>query len=204
MRHRRIPDETVRRLPLYLRSLLLLKDAGERRISSKNLADRLGTNPSIIRKDLSHFGDFGTPGVGYHIETLIERLRSILKLTKVRKAALVGAGKVGSALLGYPGFAGYGCEISAVFDIDPRKIGRKLGGVLVEDAAKLGNLKARDIRCAIIAVPSQAAGPIAAHLVDAGVGGILNFAPCHLDVPRRVKVVNVDIAMELGSLQYYI
>jgi redox-sensing transcriptional repressor len=204
MRHRRIPEETIGRLPLYLRSLLLLKEAGERRVSSRALADKLHVNPAIIRKDLSHFGDFGTPGVGYYIETLIDRLRSILKLHKLRQAALVGAGKVGAALLNYPGFAGYGFEIAAVFDNDPRKIGRKLGQVTVEDVSKLGSIKARDIRLAIIAVPASAASRVADGLIEAGIGGILNFAPCHLEVPRRVKVINIDIAMALGSLQYYI
>jgi redox-sensing transcriptional repressor len=203
MQHKKISDETVGRLPLYLRSLLLLKEGGERRVSSRGLADRLHLNPAIIRKDLSLFGDFGTPGVGYYIDTLIDRLRTILKLHKLRKAALIGAGKVGSALMNYPGFAGYGFDIAAVFDSDPHKIGTRLGRVTIENVSRLGSLKNKDIKLAIIAVPSPAAGPIARRLVKAGIGGILNFAPCHLDVPRRVKVINIDIAMALGSLQYY-
>jgi redox-sensing transcriptional repressor len=189
---------------LYLRNLLLLKEKGERRISSKSLADRLHLNPAIIRKDLSHFGDFGTPGVGYVIENLIGHLRTILKLNKVRKAALIGAGKVGSALLNYPGFENYGFKIAAVFDNAPSKVGTRLGEVTIEDISQLRTLKSKDIKLAIIAVPSVAAEEIARNLVKVGVGGILNFAPCHLDVPRRVKVINIDIAMELGSLQYYI
>ncbi len=204
MQHRRIPEETIRRLPLYLRNLLLLRDKGQQRISSRDLADRVHLNPSIIRKDLSHFGDFGTPGVGYSVDKLILRLRKILKLDKTRKAALIGAGKVGSALLNYPGFENYGFKIAAVFDNSPNKIGRRFGEVTVEDVAKLQSIKSKDIKLAIIAVPSPAAEEIARSLVKAGVGGILNFAPCHLDVPPRVKVVNIDIAMELGSLQYYI
>jgi redox-sensing transcriptional repressor len=204
MRRRRIPEETIRRLPLYLRTLLLLKDKGEQRISSKGLADRLYINPAIIRKDFSLFGDFGTPGVGYLISTLIRRLRTILKLHKVRSAALVGAGKVGSALLNYPGFEGYGFKIAAVFDNDPRKIGLRFGCVTVKNISSLATLKGKNIKLAIIAVPASAAAAIARGLVKAGIGGILNFSPCHLDVPRRVKVINIDIAMELGSLQYYV
>lgn len=204
MRHRRIPEETVRRLPLYLRHLLLLKNEGERRISSKGLADRLHLNPAVIRKDLSQFGDFGTPGVGYRIDTLIGRLRTILKLNKVRKAALVGAGKVGSALLNYHGFENYGFKIAAVFDNSPQKVGKQLGTVTVEDVSRVHTLRSRNIKLAIIAVPSQAAEQVGRDLVKAGIGGILNFAPCHLDIPGKVKVINIDIAMELGSLQYYI
>ncbi len=189
---------------MYLRNLLLLKEKGERRISSKGLAERLHLNPAIIRKDLSHFGDFGTPGVGYVIETLIDRLRTILKLNKVGKAALIGAGKVGSALLNYPGFENYGFKIAAVFDKAPDKVGTRFGEVTVEDISRLHTLRSKNIKLAIIAVPSPAAEEVARSLVKCGVGGILNFAPCHLDVPRRVKVINIDIAMELGSLQYYI
>ena len=204
MRDRRIPEETIRRLPLYLRSLLLLKEEGHRRISSKELAERLYMNPAIIRKDFSHFGDFGTPGVGYSIDTLIRGLRAILKLNRVRKAALIGAGKIGSALLNYPGFEGYGFRIAAVFDNAPGKVGTKLGDVVVEDISRLPTLKNRKIKLAIIAVPSRAADAIARDLVKAGVSGILNFAPWHLDVPQRTKVINIDIAMELSNLQYYI
>jgi redox-sensing transcriptional repressor len=204
MLHKRIPDETVGRLPLYLRSLLLLKEAGERRISSKALAGRLAINPAVIRKDLSLFGDFGTPGVGYHIDTLIDRLRTILKLHKLRKAALIGAGRVGTALMDYPGFASYGFDIAAVFDSDLNKIGTRLGHVRVRNVSRLGSLRAKGIKLAIIAVPAAEAETVAHRLVKAGVGGILNFAPCNLGVPRRVKVINIDIAMALGSLQYYI
>lgn len=204
MLHKRIPDETVGRLPLYLRSLLLLREGDERRISSRALAGRLGLNPAVIRKDLSFFGDFGTPGVGYHIDTLIDRLRTILKLHKLRKAALIGAGRVGTALMDYPGFASYGFDIAAVFDSDSHKIGTRMGHVRVKNVSRLGSLRAQGIRLAILAVPATAAETVARRLVKAGVGGILNFAPCNLDLPRRVKVINIDIAMALGSLQYYI
>ena len=203
MKTRDIPEETIRRLPLYLRNLLLLKDIGKHQISSHDLASRLHVNPAVIRKDFCHFGGFGTPGVGYSIDTLIGRLRTILKLQKVQKAALVGAGRVGAALLNYPGFESYGFEIAAVFDNDPSKIGSRLGGVTVQNISRLGTLKARNVRLAIVAVPASAAERVAHELVKAGIGGILNFAPCHLDVPQTVKVINIDIAVELGSLQYY-
>ena len=126
MRYRRIPDETVRRLPIYLRGLLFLSRQGRQNVSSRNLADFLSVNPAQIRKDFSYFGDFGTRGVGYNVETLIREIKKILRINIVHKAALVGVGNLGLALLAYPGFAVYGFDIAAAFDNNPKKIGRKV------------------------------------------------------------------------------
>jgi len=203
MRYRRIPDETVRRLPLYLRGLAYFAQRGESRVSSSSLAEFVGVNGCKIRKDISHFGVFGTPGVGYDVANLTRQVRKILKLTSARKAALVGVGNLGSALLAYPGFATYGFDIVAAFDSDRRKIGRTVNKVRIEDSAALGTLRRRRINLAIIAVPAGAAQDIAEGLVRAGVKGILNFSPCYLNVPRNVKVVAIDIATELARLPYY-
>jgi redox-sensing transcriptional repressor len=203
MRYHKIPDETVRRLPIYLRGLMLSADQGHERISSESLAGFVGVNAWQIRKDLSYFGDFGTPGVGYNIDKLARGIKKTLRLDVIRKAALIGVGDLGSALLAYPGFRMYGLEIVAAFDVDPKKIGRRAGGVEIEDMAKIDGLRRRDISLAIVAVPREAAQTTVDRLVAAGVKGILNFAPCKLVAPRRVKVITLDIAMELARLPYY-
>ncbi len=204
MRYRKIPDESIRRLPVYLRVLLLVSEKGTQNISSRKLADLTHLNPNKIRKDLSYFGPFGTPGVGYNVAELIKQIRAILKLCVERKAALVGVGKLGSALLGYPGFKMYGFEIAAVFDNDPKKIGKRIGNITVEDISSLGGMRKRKINLAIIATPARAAQNIADKLVAKGVNGILNFAPCYLKVPKKVKVITIDIAMELARMPYYL
>lgn len=203
MRYHKIPDETVRRLPIYLRGLMLSATQGREHISSKSLADFVGVNSWQIRKDFSYFGDFGTPGVGYNIERLAKQIKKILRLGVIRMAALVGVGDLGSALLAYPGFRTYGLDIVAAFDVDPKKIGRIVNEVKIENITRIGTLQERGISLGIVAVP-QAAGQFTVDkLVEAGVRGILNFAPCKVDAPRRVKIITLDIAMELARLPYY-
>jgi redox-sensing transcriptional repressor len=177
---------------------------GRRHISSRVLADFVGVNSWQIRKDFSYFGDFGTRGVGYDIEKLAREIKKILRLDVIRRAVLVGVGDLGSALLAYPGFGVYGLDIAAAFDIDPKKIGTTMNGVTIEDSARIDTVKQRDVSLAIIAVPRAAAQLAADKLVAAGIKGILNFAPCKLRVPKRVKVITLDIAMELARLPYYI
>jgi redox-sensing transcriptional repressor len=204
MRYRRIPNETIRRLPVYLRGAIHLSRDGIENVSSNELASLLGVNPWQIRKDFSYFGDFGTPGVGYNIRGLIKHINRILHLDMGHKAALVGVGNLGSALLAFPGFRTYGFEVAAAFDVDKRKIGRKKSGVLIEDISTLGSLDMRGIFLGIIAVPASAAQSVADALVEAGVKGILNFSPRYITVPKRVKVITIDIAMDLARLPYYV
>ena len=204
MRYHKIPDETIRRLPLYLRELQLLMNQGKSNICSSEFAESLGVNPPQIRKDLSYFGGFGTPGVGYDVKKLIHQLRNILNLRSTHKTALVGVGDLGSALLGYSGFSQLGFEIAAAFEVNPKKIGRTKNNVAVEDISKLNTLKRRSIRIAIIAVPTKAAQQIVDKLIEVGVVCILNFAPCYLTVPKKVKVINIDIAMDIARLPYYL
>jgi len=203
MRYHKIPDEAVQRLPIYLRGLLFSSEQGQESISSRNLADLLGVNPWQIRKDFSYFGDFGTPGVGYKVEKLAKQIKKILKLDVGHKAALVGVGNLGSVVLAYPGFRIYGFDIAAAFDIDSKKVGRKVKNITIEDASNLRTLKKRKINLAIIAVPRGAAQETADAVVEAGVKGILNFSPCYITVPKKVKVITIDIAMDLARLPYY-
>lgn len=203
MRYRKIPNETIRRLPIYLRGLLFSLEQGQQDISSRDLADFIGVNSAQIRKDFSYFGDFGTRGVGYNIEKLVKQVKRILKIDVLQKVALVGVGNLGSAVLAYPGFKMYGFDIAAAFDIDAKKIGRKINNIKIEGVTKLSTLKKRGINLAIIAVPREAAQQTAERLVEAGVKGILNFSPCYIMVPKRVKVITIDIAMDLSRLPYY-
>jgi redox-sensing transcriptional repressor len=204
MRYGRIPDETIRRLSTYMRGLVGLFHEGIEKVSSTALAEALHMNPPQIRKDLSYFGAFGTPGVGYEVEKLLNHIKDILKLNNTHSTALVGFGNLGSALLKYPGFSPYGLDIVAVFDDDSAKIGKKINGIEVEDVSRIKDLEKREIRLAILAVPANAAQETTDKLVEAGVRGVLNFAPLYLKVPKKVKVITIDIATDLARLPYYL
>lgn len=192
-------------MPIYLRGAVHLLRKGVQSTSSRELTSLVGGSPWQVRKDFSYFGgDFGTPGVGYEISHLVKHINRILKLDTVHKAALVGVGKLGVALLGFSGFKTYGFEISAAFDIDKKKVGRTVGRVVVEDVSRLPTLRNRGISLAIIAVPGEPAQRIADELFNAGVRGILNFSPCYISAPKRVKIITIDIAMDLVRLPYYL
>lgn len=180
----------------------MLKE-GQKSASSQNLSSLLGINAWQIRKDFSYFGAFGTPGVGYDIEKLVKQVRKILKLNEPKKAALIGVGNLGSAVMSYAGFGIYGFNIAAAFDINPKKIDRKVNNIRIEDVSNLQVLKKRKINIAIIAVPRESAQQTTDALVKAGIKGILNFSPCHIKVPKKVKVITIDIAMDLARLPYY-
>jgi redox-sensing transcriptional repressor len=204
MRYHKIPDETIRRLPIYLRQLLLLYQKGSTNILSEGFSNLVHIAGPQIRKDFSYFGDFGTRGRGYDVKRLIKEIKKILKLESSCNVALIGAGRLGSALIGYPGFKRYGFKISCVLDADKRKIGKKFGDVIVKNASKVDILKKKKIKLAIIATPSDVAQDVTDKLVKAGVNGILNFAPCVLTIPKKIKVINIDIAMDLATLPYYL
>ena len=200
-----IPDQTAGRLFRYLRALSCLAEEGVRTVSSKQLAEACSLTPSTVRKDLSYFGEFGTRGVGYDVEQLIHVTRRILHLDKPMNAALVGVGNIGRALLAYRGFRKEGFHITLAFDSDPRKIGRTIGGVAVEDAANLEDrIREEGIQLGIVAVDVAAAPAVARRMARAGVKALLSFAPCNLKMPGKVKVVCVDLAMELARLVYHL
>lgn len=204
MKYRKIPEETIRRMPRYLRAFSTLETENEGFISSRILAERLHLNPPQIRKDLSYFGAFGTRGIGYPVGPTAEQIRSILKLNITQKAALIGAGRLGTAIAAYPGFSLFGFDIAAIFDNNPDKIGQKIGRCTVENVSDIDSISNRGIHLAILAVPAAAAQICTDLLVNAGVKGILSLSPCYLETPKRVKVISIDLAMELGTLPYYI
>ena len=203
MRYYKVPGEAIRRLPTYLRALWLLSEKGDMTVSSTGLAEFLGIKAWQIRKDFSYFGGFGKRGVGYDIETLTEEIKKILKLDVIHKAALVGVGNLGLVVLAYPGFKKYGFEIVACFDNDPKKVGTRIHGMVVEDMSKICTLRKRDVDIAVLAVPRSAAQQTEDDLIDVGVNGILKFSPGFITVPKKVKVITVDIAIDFARLPYY-
>jgi len=203
MKYHKIPEETIRRMPMYLRAFSILKTEDQETISSSQLAERLHLNPPQIRKDLSYFGAFGTRGIGYPVASTADQIRGILKLDVTQKAALIGAGRLGAAIAEYPGFAMFGFDIAAIFDNNSSKIGTKVGKNVVEDISKISMIRNLDIHLAILAVPADAAQSVVEMLVGCHVKGILNLSPCYLVVPKTTKVVTIDLAMELGTLPYY-
>jgi len=201
-----IPNIVIGRLPLYLRELSRLEaDSDHITTSSHELAERLGISSAQIRKDLSHFGEFGKQGTGYHIHYLIERLTEILHLTQEWPVALVGAGFLGQALASYRGFQRRGFAVTCIFDDDPAKVGRTVGDLVVQDAAEMAaTLRRGGIRIAILAVPAGAAQATADALVAAGVRAILSYAPVSLSVPEGVRVSYSDPVVQLQEMTYYL
>ncbi len=202
---REIPDIVVGRLPVYLRALSRMFHDGQQITSSKELGERLGISSAQIRKDLSHFGEFGKQGTGYQIEFLIQQLQRILKVGEEWEVALVGVGDLGRALANYNGFANRGFRITALFDNNPEVIGTAVNGLTVLDVANLvQEIQARNLKIAMLAVPADKAQAVAGQLVEAGVEGILNYAPINLTVPKRVRVQYIDPVIHLQRMTFYL
>ncbi|MFT0753464.1 redox-sensing transcriptional repressor Rex [Synechococcus sp. RC10A2] len=204
MTETRVPVPTLERLAIYLRVLLDAHEAGIQTVSSQEMEQHSGISAAQFRKDLSYFGEFGKPGVGYSVAGLIACIERILRLDEEQPILLVGAGNLGSALVGYPNFKAHRLRIAAVFDNNFVKIGRPFGDLVIEDIARICEVNARiGARLGIIAVPAHAAQEVADALVEAGVTGILNFAPTILRVPPHVHVRNVSFLQELAVLSYH-
>jgi redox-sensing transcriptional repressor len=200
-----VPDIVIGRLPIYLRTLNLLLDEGREITASQELADKLGISSAQIRKDLSHFGEFGKQGTGYEIKYLREQLRRILKVDREWDVALVGAGDLGHAIAHYGDFDSNGFHIIAVFDSNPRKIGAKMGRFQILDSESTATvIQDMGIQIAIIAVPADSAQQVADTLVEAGVRAILNYAPITLNVPPEVQVQYIDPVVHLQRMTYYL
>lgn len=200
---KRIADSTVRRLSAYLRFLEDFEGRGLSTISSDELARRGGTTSAQVRKDLSFFGSFGKRGLGYSVPELAGRLREILGLGRQWKVVIIGAGKIGAALVAYRGFRQRGFQILAAYDSSAEKVGKSLDGVPVRDISLLEKdlgKEAPDI--AVVTVPSENAQAVVDRLVKAGIKAVLNFAPTQIHVPPDVTLKTVNMAMELESLSF--
>ena len=205
MRNRPIPEATVARLPMYLRSLLdLAEGRGDLTVSSEELARLAGVNAAKVRKDLSYLGSYGTRGVGYDVEYLLYQITRELGLTQDWPTAMIGIGNLGRALASYKGFAERGFRITALFDADDNVIGEEVGGIIVRHIDELKEAVTEEGLCiGIISTPPSGAQEVAEKLVDAGIKSILNFAPSHVNVPPDVNVRKVDLSVELQILSFY-
>ena len=200
-----VPKETAGRLPLYLRRLLIFRESGKEWVTSNELVEDLpGIRSSNLRKDLSFFGDYGIQGRGYNVNRLIDELSKLLRVDRKVEVALVGVGRLGTALLNYGGFENWGFEIGLAFDVTSDLIGSYVGGVRVDNARVMEKkVKARDVKVGIISVPAEEAQSTATSLISAGVTNIANFSAVLLDTPDEVSVSQVDITSTLEVLTFY-
>jgi redox-sensing transcriptional repressor len=200
-----IPRKAVYRLSLYYRVLERLNQNRIETVSSDALAKAAGVKPTQLRKDLTYFGQFGTRGLGYKVESLLAKLTGVLRTTRFQPVILVGAGNLGSALLRYDGFAKEGFEIVAAFDSRPEGAKTDNCKVPIQPVDQMKEfVREHNIKLAILAVPGVAAQEVTNQLVDAGIQAILNFSPLILQVPVHVVVNNVNLAIELENLTYFI
>ena len=200
-----IPRKAVYRLSLYYRVLERLNQNRIETVSSDALAKAAGVKPTQLRKDLTYFGQFGTRGLGYKVESLLAKLTGVLRTTRFQPVILVGAGNLGSALLRYDGFAKEGFEIIAAFDSRPEGAKTDNCKVPIQPVEQMKEfVRGHSIKLAILAVPGVAAQEVTNQLVEAGIQAILNFSPLILQVPPHVVVNNVNLAIELENLTYFI
>lgn len=207
MKYTKIPPATIYRLSVYSRKLASLLEEGSDIISSKKLAQVCGVNSAQLRKDLAYFGEFGVRGVGYYTQNLLQNIKQILGLEKDWLLGLFGVGNLGQALLRYPNFIKQGYRFVAAFDVDPIKTGKVFGrsGPVVSNLADLQQVINREpFQIAVIATPADQAQQVADLAIEAGVKGILNFAPAILQTPPDVVVEQVDFTIRLDSLSYYL
>jgi redox-sensing transcriptional repressor len=201
---RHIPEATVARLPVYLRSLLEVAELKTTTISSERLADLAGVNAAKVRKDLSYLGSYGTRGVGYDVEYLLFQISRELGLTQDWPVVIVGIGNLGHALANYRGFGARGFRVVALVDADQSKVGEQIGDLGVRHLEELPAIAAEEsVAIGIIATPAGAAQDVADRLVQAGVTSILNFAPAVITVPAGVSLRKVDLSIELQILSFY-
>jgi redox-sensing transcriptional repressor len=200
-----IPRKTIYRLSLYLRCLHRLKSNAIRTVSSEALAKAAGVKSTQLRKDLTYFGQFGTRGLGYDVEQLAKMITDLLGTNSLQPVILVGVGNLGLALLSYRGFEPEGFEIVAAFDLDVQRRRNKEVAQPIYPMEKLAEfVRQRGVKMAIVTVPASAAQEVTNTLAQAGITGILNFAPIVLSVPEDVMVNNVNLAIELENLSYFI
>jgi len=201
---RRIPEATVARLPVYLRSLVEVSDGKTTTISSERLAEMAGVNAAKVRKDLSYLGSYGTRGVGYDVEYLLFQMSRELGLTHDWPVVIAGIGNLGAALANYGGFSDRGFPVAALVDADPDKVGDRLGDLTIRHIDDLPAIVAEhQIAIGIIATPAAVAQDVADLMVAAGIASVLNFAPAVVSVPQTATLRKVDLAVELQILSFY-
>jgi redox-sensing transcriptional repressor len=201
----KISEMTTNRLSVYLRCLNELSAKGQRTVSSDTLAEQFHLNSAQIRKDLANFGEFGVRGVGYYTETLRDHLTKILGLDRTHRVAIIGAGRLGTALADYYGFQESNFTVTALFDSEPKKVGKKVNGVPIHDIKSFAAAVKKDkIDVAVIAVPADSAREVLQKVVKAGIRAVLNFAPAALGVGDDVKLKTVDLTTSLESLSYFL
>ncbi|MCQ1945782.1 MULTISPECIES: redox-sensing transcriptional repressor Rex [unclassified Arthrobacter] len=201
---RHIPPASLARLTIYLRALSAMLADGIERVSSEELAEAAGVNSPKLRKDLSYLGSYGTRGVGYDVPYLSGQISAALGLTLNWRVAIVGAGNLGRALAGYPGFGSRGFEVVALFDADPMVIGQEVGWLRISPVDSLEAVLAKTgANMAVLSVPAEVAQDLCDRLVESGITSILSFAPVVLQAPEEVQIRKVDMATELQILAYH-
>ncbi len=204
MRNKPIPDETISRLFPYLRALICLSEKGTDIASSTQLSEICNIKAAIIRKDFSHFGEFGKRGIGYNVYNLLQQIRSILEIQETEKVVLIGVGNIGRALLSYSNFPSEGIMITAVFDNDKKKIGSVINGITIQDINEIEQtIKSENIKICILATPVSETGEVANRLAKMGINAILSFSPCRINMPKNIEVKCIDLSTELARLIYY-
>ena len=200
-----VPDIVIGRLPIYLRGLEHLLDDGVEVVSSQALGELLSVSPAQIRKDLSHFGEFGKQGMGYRIDRLRDELARTLNVDSEWEVAVVGAGAMADALLREGGLRDRGFQIVALFDARAERVGLRLHGLQIQSMQRFPEVVAqRGLRVAILAVPAAAEQETAESIVRAGVQAILSFAPISLVLPPHIQVQEVDTGALLQRMTYYL
>ncbi|MFT9600959.1 redox-sensing transcriptional repressor Rex [Mesobacillus sp.] len=201
----KIPQATAKRLPLYYRFLLNLHSSGKQRVSSAELSEAVKVDSATIRRDFSYFGALGKKGYGYNVNYLLTFFRKTLDQDELTKVALIGVGNLGTAFLNYNFSKNNNTKIEIAFDVDPGKVGSKIGDVAVYHMDDLDKVVVEEgIQVAILTVPSAVAQPITDRLVQANIKGILNFTPARLNVPSSIRIHHIDLAVELQSLIYFL
>ena len=200
-----VPEVVINRLPQYVRILNRLLDDGTRVVSSQQLGEKLQVTPAQIRKDLSYFGRFGKQGRGYSVRDLLDRLRQILGINSPWNVAVVGVGRLGRAILSYPGFNPDGFYLVAAFDLSNKVVGESVGGLVVRSMDELDQVVSQEkISIAIVAVPVEYTQNVVDQLVACGVRAILNYAPITPQVREGIRIRNIDPVLSLQSMTYYI
>ncbi len=205
MKVEKISELTTNRMSVYLRCLNELAAEGTKTVSSETIAKRFHLNSAQIRKDLAYFGEFGVRGVGYYVEELCEHLTKILGLNKEHRVAIIGAGRLGTALTDYYGFTQSNFVVSALFDTDKNKIGQRVRDVIIYDIKDFDQVAKKDkIDVAVITVPASFAQSVLEQVTKAGIKAVMNFAPTPLRVEDTVKLKTVDLTISLESLSYFL